>query len=261
MSNVLCAFAVAALLGDVSAQPPGAAPPPQDLSPQKMSPIDLEGYWVSVVTEDWLYRMVTPRPGDFESVPLNEHGEAVAGEWDPDADRAAGRECLAYGPPGLIRLPGRLHIEWDDEETLRVDFDTGIQSRLLRFDAERPDDDVPHSMQGFSRAEWQKQAQARFLFGAPVSLDAVTPGGGGTLAVATSHMTAGYLRKNGVPYSADAELQEYWDRITLPNGEEWLIVTSIVTDPAYLRIPFIVSTNFKREADGAKWMPEACSIR
>ena len=39
-----------------------------------MAPEDLTGYWVSVVTEDWRFRMVTPAKGDFASVPLNGPG-------------------------------------------------------------------------------------------------------------------------------------------------------------------------------------------
>ena len=53
--------------------------------------IDLAGQWVSVITEDWRWRMVTPPKGDTASVPLNPAGRKIAEAWDLNADRASGR--------------------------------------------------------------------------------------------------------------------------------------------------------------------------
>ena len=58
-------------------------------------------------------------------------------------------------------------------------------------------------------------------------------------------MKPGYLRKNGVPYSANAMLTEYYTRTNESNGDSWLIITTIVDDPMYLAQPFITSDNFK----------------
>jgi hypothetical protein len=74
-------------------------------------------------------------------------------------------------------------------------------------------------------------------------------------------MRPGYLRKNGVPYSGNAVVTEYYDRTTEANGDSWLVVTTIVDDPQYLQQPFITSTHFKREADGSKWSPTPCTAR
>ena len=49
-------------------------------TPQALAPFDLTGNWVSVVTEDWRWRMVTPPQGDFSSIPLNEEGERLVNE-------------------------------------------------------------------------------------------------------------------------------------------------------------------------------------
>ena len=54
----------------------GAAPPPA--TPRAASPVDLTGYWVSVVSEDWRFRMVTPLKGDYGGVPLTPEGRRVA---------------------------------------------------------------------------------------------------------------------------------------------------------------------------------------
>ena len=73
-------------------------------------------------------------------------------------------------------------------------------------------------------------------------------------------MAPGYLRKNGVPYSEKATLTEYFERFKAPNGDEWLVVTSIVEDSTYLSQPFITSTHFKQEPDAGKWNPTTCGV-
>ena len=110
-------------------------PPPP---PKAAAPIDLTGYWVALVTEDWRWRMVTPPKGDYASVPLNPEGRKVADTWDPAKDESAGNQCKAYGAAALLRVPTRLHIQWDDDNTLRIDTDAGTQTRLLHFGKVQP---------------------------------------------------------------------------------------------------------------------------
>jgi hypothetical protein len=74
-------------------------------------------------------------------------------------------------------------------------------------------------------------------------------------------MRAGYLRKNGVPYSADAVLSEYYDVIRERNGDQLLVVTTVVQDPVYLQQPFITSSQFKKQADATGWDPTPCSSK
>src|SRR5438067_2030144 len=84
----------------------------------------------------------------------------------------------------------------------------------------------------------------------------------GDLKVVTTHLRPGYLQKNGVPYSANAVLTEYFNRTTEPNGDSWLILTTTVDDPQYLNMPFVRSTHYKRLPDNfSGWEPEACSAR
>src|SRR5207249_12324741 len=133
----------------------GNAPP----TPKAASTTDFTGYWVSVVTEDWLYRMVTPSKGDYSGVPLNPEGRKMADAWDPTKDEAEGNQCKLYGAPAIMRVPGRLHITWQDDYTLKIETDAGQQIRLLNF---RP---TPISeggdWQGVSTAEWETVAGAR----------------------------------------------------------------------------------------------------
>ena len=210
------------------------------------APVDMTGYWVSYVTEDWRFRMVTPRKGDYQSVPMNAEARKVADAWDPAADEAAGNQCKAYGAAAIMRVPARFHITWQDENTLRVESDSGMQTRLFHFSSSSnspqsaPVQTGERTWQGYSTAQWQRPA---------------------SLKVATTNLRAGYLRKNGVPYSENAEVTEYFDMAPLPSGGQVLMVTAIVDDPQYLSQPFTVSSQFLKEADGSKWDPTPCSAK
>ena len=262
---------------------------------QAQAPIDLAGWWVSVVTEDWRWRMVTPAKGDYASVPINNEGRRVADTWDPAKDERDGNACRAYGVGGIMRVPGRLHITWQGEDTLKIETDAGTQTRLLRFAP--PDEssaDVALGLraaaapageqgwQGYSVAAWDilnPPARGNPLLGgagaAPAAGGGDGAGGGGrgragnappvqrygSLKVVTTKMKPGYLRKNGVPYSENAMVTEYFDRHKESNGDQWLTVTTIVEDPKYLNQPFTTSSHFKKEPDGSKWRPTPCAAR
>jgi len=217
-------------------------------SPQQTAPVDLTGYWVSVVSEDWRYRMLTPPKGDVGGIPLNAEGRTIANAWDPAKDEAAGNQCKAYGAPAIMRTPGRLRISWQDDSTLKIETDAGRQTRLLHFGTSG--EPGPPSLQGFSRAEWEPHGGG---FGRP----AVS----GSLKVTTRNLTEGYFRKNGVPYSAGAVLTEYFDLLGEPDGSQWLVVKAIVDDPTYLTASPITSSNFRKQPDRSGWDPQPCSAR
>jgi hypothetical protein len=231
------------------------------------APVDMTGYWVAVVTEDWRYRMMTPDKGDFTGIALNAAGRALMQKWDPARDQANGEACRAYGAPAIMRAPTRLHITWQDGSTLKVDTDAGQQSRLLHFGGSAPPETTP-SWQGYSAASWEGM-RGRGGFGgvtAGLPTTAGMPNGtaaptqDGYLKVMTSQVRAGYLRKNGVPYGTGTTVEEYFDSFKEPNGDVWLVVTSIVTDPEYLDQPFMTSSQFKK-TDAAKWNPTPCQAQ
>jgi hypothetical protein len=224
------------------------------VSPREGARVDLTGYWVSIVTEDWRFRMITPPKGDFASVPLNAEGRKVGNAWDPAKDEAAGLQCKSYGAAAIMRVPGRLHITWQDDNTLKIETDAGTQTRLFHFGPNAKPSGEP-SWQGYSVASWEG-SEGRGRAGA--NREMPRPG---SLKVVTTNMRAGYLRKNGVPYSANTVLTEYYDRTREDNGDSWLVVTTIVDDPQYLQQPFITSTHFKMEQDGSKWHPTPCTSR
>ena len=225
-----------------------AGPPPTG---QAGAPIDMTGTWVSVVTEDWLWRMITPPVGDYASLPINPEGRAVADAWDREGDIASGEECKAWGAAGLMRIPTRVRISWEDENTLKLETDSGMQTRLFHFnDSGEPG--AP-SLQGFSAARWEGGEPG----GGDAGFGAFGAGTAGGLNVVTTDLAPGYLRKNGVPYSGNALLTEYFDRHS-DFGDEWFTVTTIVEDPEYLTGPFITSSHFKREADDSGFNPMPC---
>jgi len=199
-------------------------------SPKDAANIDVTGYWASVVTEDWRWRVVTPPKGDFASIPLNPEGQKVANTWDP---AKAATDCKYYGAAGLLRNPLRVHLSWKDAETLLLETDHGKQTRVLNFTSAGGHREP--SMQGHSVAAWE----------AP------------SLKVVTTGLLPGYLRKNGVPYSERTVLTEYFNRYSA-FGAEWLTVTTVVQDPTYLSREFITSSHFKRLANGSDWNPTAC---
>jgi hypothetical protein len=242
------------------AQPPApAAPPPAAAA--AVAPVDLAGYWVSPIMEDWRWRMVTALKGDAASIPVNAAARPLIDAWDPAKDEATGDECKAYGAPGLLRLPGRLRIGWQDENTLAIETDAGQQTRLLRFDRAPPPDTAP-SRQGYSHADWSfRSARGSPIVVVGLGMAPGRPAPSRTLEVTTTHLLPGYLRKNGIPYSGETTVTEYFDRFTEPDGEEWFTVTTIVTDPVYLGLPFVTTTDFRKERDGSKWDPRPCSAR
>jgi hypothetical protein len=242
--GALVSVAMLAVPARVRAQNRGGPPP----TPKASAPIDLTGYWVAVVNEDWRYRMVTPAKGDYRGVPITLEALKIVNAWDPKADEAAGNQCKSYGAAAIMRAPGRIHITWQDDNTLRLDADAGTQTRLFQFAAVSGPAGPP-TWQGQSAARWERPGAGR---GNP-ALRA------GSLAVVTTNMRAGYLRKNGVPYGENAKVTEYFDVSPMPNNGQLLVVTTAVDDPQYLTQQFIVSSHFKKEADGSKWDPTSCS--
>jgi hypothetical protein len=262
--------------------------------------VDLTGYWVSLVTEDWRWRMKVPDKGDVSSIPVTAAARTAANAWDPAKDETDGNQCKAYGGAAIMRVPTRVHISWENGNVLKLETDAGTQTRLFRFGVAVPAAPGERSWQGNSIAEWEPTAggggrggggggafpggPAALPAAAAPALDAAAPvtlppagapaagarGGGGarggnmngSLKVVTTNMKGGYLRKNGVPYSEKAVVTEYFSRTDETYGNTYMIVTTVVEDPDNLTAPFITSSNFKKLPDTANgWDPSPCSVR
>ncbi len=241
-------LALLALPAESPGQGRGAQPP---ASAKAAAPFDPAGYWSSVITQNWRLRMVPPAKGDYIGIPISAAGKKIADAWDQAKDEAAGNQCKAYAAPGLMNLPTHLRIAWQDDNTLRVDTDYGTQTRLLHFGTGTPPEPRKRSWQGSSVATWASRRG----------------GGGGRggaqparyLRIATTDLLSGYLRKNGVPYGESASLLEYVDLYRESDGGAIIIWTAVVNDPVYLETPYIISSQFKKQAAGSTWDPTPCS--
>ncbi|MDP9112175.1 MAG: hypothetical protein M3O20_00675 [Acidobacteriota bacterium] len=225
-------------------------PPP---TAKTLAPVDFTGYWAAIVVEDWRYRMLPPQKyavkpplGTRLKIPMNAEAVKIALAWDPSKDEAAGEQCRGYGAPNVMRIPERIHITWQDDQTLKLETDAGQQTRLFEFGAVKS---PGGGWQGVSAASWETFPGIR---GEPLL--------SGSLKIVTTHLKPGYLQKNGIPYSANATLTEYFDRVDEP-GASYIVVTTTVEDPTYLTQPYMTSTHFKKEADASGWKPSPCSAR
>ncbi len=244
-------LATAGLHTPLEAQRGGRGGPPAPPSPRGAAPVDLTGQWVSLITEDWRYRQFTPSKGDYGALPLLPAARKIADGWDPAGDEAAGEQCKAYGAAGVMRLPTRLRITWQDDALLRLETDAGTQTRLFRFGP--PQGEVGH-WQGVSTASWDYPRAAFAGRGSG-------PAPGGSLKVVTTHMKPGYLRRNGVPYGGSAVMTEYFDRFDVPGGSPLLVVSAEIVDPEHLATPYWASQQFKRDTDASRWRPTPCTAR
>jgi hypothetical protein len=258
---LFCVLAIVSLAmpASVGAQI-GLVPSATTANAQTGAPFDLSGYWVSVVTEDWRYRMLTPDKGDFPGIFLTPEGQRIAKAWDPAKDEAAGDQCKSYGAGAIMRVPTRLHISWDNDSTLRIETDAGKQTRLFHFGGAPPSGGSP-TWQGYSVASWEGLRPRGFVLPVVAGSGNARPAEEGYLKVETTQLRAGYVRKNGVPYGDKAVVEEFFDSFKEANGDTWLVVTSIVTDPQFLAQSYLTSSQFKKLPDATGWNPTPCAAK
>jgi hypothetical protein len=253
-ASLASAIILFAIVCPVWAQPPAVAPPrPGAGNARRAAPFDPTGYWVAQITEDWRYRIAPAPKGDVGGIPVSAAGRRAAAAWDPDKDAASGDACKAYGVGGILRMPGRIHIAWEGDDVIKLETDSGTQTRWLSFGQPRGQ---AGDWQGVSAASWDraKPAISGFTLGA-------AGGGGGSLKVVTTQAKPGYLARNGVPYGSNAMFTEYYDLFQVPGGDTLLVVSVEVTDPDYLTTPYWYSVHFKKQPDATGWTPRPCSAK
>lgn len=242
---VLVLFSLTSLSVHAQGRGGRGGPPP---TAKAAAPFEMTGNWISIVGEDWRWRMF-PNKGDYGSAPLNPEGRRVADAWDPVKDATSGEQCKGYAAPVIMRIPGRFRIAWQDDQTLKIETDAGTQTRVFHF-ANAPQGQG-EDWQGLSKAEWDLGNTGR--------------GGGaqagGSLKVVTTKMKPGYVTRNGAPYSANATLTEYYDLVKEPNGDQYLVLTSTIDDPMYLNQPMMTAVHFKKQAAATGWNPTRCASK
>jgi hypothetical protein len=230
--------------------------PQEPQSARAAAPIDLTGQWVSLITDDWRWRMMSPPKGDVLYLPVNDAGRRMAEDWDPARDAASGEACRAYGAGGIMHLPGRLRISWENDNALKLETDTGQQTRIFNFGKVQPPEGEP-TWQGFSLAAWELPGGGRGGRGRGAGGSPLRPGS--ALKVQTGRMRLGYYRRNGVPYGLNATMTEWFTTISEPDGNTYLLVTKILEDAQYLNAPYVRTVQFKKEDGTAGWNPIPCS--
>ena len=216
--------------------------------PRDAAALDLTGYWVSVITEDWKYRMVTPKNGVFDSLPLNGEGRKIGTSWDPAKDEAAG-EALQGLHGGQRDAAARPHAHH-------------LARRQYAADRHRcRNADAAAAIRIRAAAGSQAGRATRSRSGSTRPAAAAAAPRLGNLKVVTTNLRAGYVRKNGAPHSDKAVVTEYFDLNSLPNGDTWLTITTKVEDPVYFTRPYITTTDFKKLPSAAGWNPTPCSAK
>ena len=254
MRSVFVLVSIVLVLSVMPANAQRGAAPAAPPTPRAAAPIDITGTWTPMITEDWRHRMITPKKGDYESVPLSAEGRRVADTWDPAKDEAAGQQCKSYGAAAIMRVAGRVRISWENDTTIKIETEAGTQTRRLTFGSlqaalAQPPAGQP-SLQGTSVAAWEN------ILGGRGNVPRT-----GNLKVVTRNLSPGYLRKNGVPYGTNAIVTEWYDVVALPDGTPLLVIDTEVIDPENLNAGFVTSTHFKKLAADAPFTPEPCSAR
>jgi hypothetical protein len=251
---LVAGLAASADAGQRGAGPPGPAAP---ANARTAAPVDLTGYWVSIVTEDWIERMSPDSPpSGTGGRDAGDRAAAGSGRGRGAALPPAGADpCRVYGAGGSMRVPGRLNIAWADDNTLKIDMDAGTQSRILRFGQVPPP--AQRTLQGHSVASWETGAAGRGGFGGRGGAPAAPAAPRwGQLKVVTTQTTGGYLLSSRNTYSENAVITEYF--MTHSDfGTDYMTVMTMIEDGGN---PRIVSSTFKKEPNGSKFKPTGCDV-
>lgn len=185
---------------------------------------NMTGMWTAMYHEDELERTDPGSPaGDYLGMPINDEARLRADTWDADLVSVLEHQCIPHSAIYAMRAPSNLKISTIDDPAsgqivaFIVD-GTYTGPRTIWMDGRpHPSEFAAHTWSGFSTGAWE----------------------GDTLRVETTHLKAGYLRRNGVMFSDQAVLTEFFDL-----HDKYLTLTSIVEDPVYLTEPLVRSESW-----------------
>ena len=189
-----------------------------------MAQRDISGTWVAVMHEDFPERIPGPDLVEYQGLPINEAARQRGLAWDASILSLSVHQCRPHPADyGSRHSHFRVWQEIDPvtQELIAYRFRREWQApeRTIYMDGRaHPSPNAPHTWQGFSTGEWE----------------------GDKLRVTTTHLKAGYVRRNGLPRSDMATLTEYYYRV----GVDRLTVVKIVDDPVYLTEPLIQSSDY-----------------
>lgn len=197
----------------------------------------LTGYWEPIYHEDYIDRVPGPAIGDYAGMPITDAARLRGDSWDASLLTVPEHQCMPHPSTYGFRGVGTLRIwETRNPETQQlIKLDTWIswqsQHREIWLDGRRPPPrNALHTWQGFSIGQLRDNA----------------------LVVDTTHLKAGWARRNGLPLSDQATMREYFFR-----HDGTLTHVAIVTDPVYLSEPLVRSNGFRYATNGTT-IPYPC---
>ena len=185
---------------------------------------NLSGMWSSMYHEDELERTDPGSPmGDYLGIPINDDARLRADTWDADLISVLEHQCIPHSSVYAMRAPSNLKISTIEDPTTAqiiafIIDGTYTGPRTIWMDGRpHPSQFAAHTFSGFSTGVWE----------------------GDTLRVETTHIKTGYLRRNGIPFSDETTLTEFFDL-----HDKYLTLTSIAEDPVYLTEPLVRSESW-----------------
>jgi len=189
-----------------------------------LAQVNFAGEWAGRYHEDQPDRVPGEEPGDFSGLPINDAARMFGDAWDVARHSVLEHQCAPYTLPYMFFGPNQFRI-WNDvnpdtQELVAIQMYMGTyqQRRTIWMDGRRhPPEYAPHTYMGFSTGAWT----------------------GDILTITTTHIKAGYFRRDGMPASDRITVVEHWMR----HGNVLSQVT-IATDPVYLTEPYVRSQEF-----------------
>jgi hypothetical protein len=170
--------------------------------------VNLVGYYNPIFDEDFVERIPGPDVGDYAGLPINDAARTRANTWDASLLTLPEHQCKPHPSTYGFRGVGQLRI-WEDRDP--------ATQRLVKIHSPHPPELAPHTWQGFSTGRFE----------------------GDVLVVRTTHLKAGWIRRNGLPLSDRATMTERFFR----HGD-LLTHVMMIEDPVYLAEPLVKSNGF-----------------
>lgn len=202
------------------------------------SPIDLAGSWGARVDEDLLERNIGPDAVDYLGLPLSEEGRAKALSHSDTVLSMVERQCLYY-PPHYLVLGAQGFRMWSESDPVTGQIvawriggaSTRAPITIWMDGRARPSEDARHPIEGFTTGAWD----------------------GDVLRTFTTHVKAGYLRRNGTPSSDALTMTMFFAR-----HDDVLTITAFIEDPINLTVPYVLSRDFQLQDLSIPPTPEPC---
>ncbi|HEU4690706.1 MAG TPA: MBL fold metallo-hydrolase, partial [Vicinamibacterales bacterium] len=190
-----------------------------------LAQVDLTGMWAPIFHEDQIERIPGPDVGDYAGLPINDAMRMRADSWDASLLTLPEHQCKPHPSTYGFRGVGNLRISAEVNEKTQsiVKLHTHIQWQEQKRDIwmdgrPHPPEYAAHTWQGFSTAQWE----------------------GNVLVVKTTHLKAGWIRRNGLLITDQATMTERFIR----HGN-YLTHVYLIEDPNYLTEPLIKTSGFQ----------------